>query len=82
MPTTNGHPDDPQPDGTPPTEPHTPDEMPAERPHSQDVLAWVTVGLSAVCCTAGVVLSLTGHAETGIALIGAGSLERGVSTRK
>ncbi|MER0240830.1 hypothetical protein AAHZ94_02075 [Streptomyces sp. HSW2009] len=81
MPITNGYPDDPQPHGTP-TEPHTPDETPAERTRSQNVLAWVTVGLSAACCTAGVVLSLTGYEETGIALIAAGPLERGASARK
>ncbi|WCH92722.1 hypothetical protein POD33_11600 [Streptomyces moderatus] len=82
MPTTNDHLDDPQPHGTPPTEPYTPDETPAEPPRSHNALAWATVGLSAVCCTAGVVLSLTGHEGAGIALIAAGSLERGVSNRK
>lgn len=44
--------------------------------------AWATVGLSAACFTAGVVLSLAGHEETGRALITAGSLGRGVNTRK
>ncbi|GAB2773428.1 hypothetical protein [Streptomyces daliensis] len=82
MPTTNDHPDDPQPHGTPPTEAHTPDETPAEHPRSENALAWATIGLSTACCTAGVVLSLTGHEEVGIALIAVGSLERGVSTRK
>ncbi|MFS8199110.1 hypothetical protein ACLVWQ_10520 (plasmid) [Streptomyces sp. CWNU-52B] len=82
MPTTNNHPDDPQPHGTPPAEPRTPDETAAEHPRAQNALAWATVGLSAACCTAGVVLSMTGHEGTGIALIGAGSLGRGVSTRR
>ncbi len=83
MPTTNSHPDDQQPHGTPPNEPHTPNETPAERPRSQNALAWVTIGLSAVGCTTGVVLSLTGHEGVGVALItAAGSLARGVSTRK
>lgn len=81
--TTNSHPDDQQPHGTPPNEPHTPNETPAERPRSQNALAWVTVGLSAVRFAAGVVLSLTGHVEIGVALIAsAGSLEQGISTRK
>ncbi|MFK0172501.1 hypothetical protein ACIQU5_27255 [Streptomyces sp. NPDC090306] len=82
MPTTNDHPDGTQPHGTPPTEPHTPDETLAEHPRSQNALAWATIGLSAACCIAGVVSSLAGHEEVGIALIAAGSLERGVSTRK
>jgi hypothetical protein len=82
MPITSSHPDDPQPQGTPPAEPHTQEETPAEQPHAQGALAWATIGLSAACCTAGVVLSLTGHEETGGALITAGSLGRGVNTRK
>ncbi|MER0446614.1 hypothetical protein ABR738_18950 [Streptomyces sp. Edi4] len=83
MPTTNDHWDDPQPNGTPPTEPHTPDETPAEHPHSRNALAWAAVGLSAACWTAGVLLSLTGHEEAGIVLISSpGSWVRGVSTRK
>ena len=41
-------------------------------------LTWATVGLSAACITAGVVLFLTGHEESGSALITAGSLGRGV----
>ncbi|MEV7864660.1 hypothetical protein AB0P17_00815 [Streptomyces sp. NPDC088124] len=82
MPTTNDHSDDSHPHGTPPTEPPTRDETPAERPRSQNALAWATIGLSAACFTAGVALSLTGHDETGIALIGAGALERGVSPQK
>ncbi|MGW6791309.1 hypothetical protein [Streptomyces chartreusis] len=77
MPTTNDHPDDRQPHGT--TEPH---ETPAGHPRPQNTLAWATVGLSAAFCTAGVILSLTGHEGAGIALIAAGSLERGVSSRK
>ncbi|WP_141206187.1 hypothetical protein [Streptomyces griseorubiginosus] len=79
--TTNDDPDDPQPHGTP-TEPRTLDETPAEHPRAQNALAWATVGLSAAFCTTGVVLSLTGHEGTGIALIAAGSLGGGVSTRK
>jgi hypothetical protein len=71
---TSTHPDDPQ--------PHTPEATPAEQPCAQNGLAWATVGLSAACFTAGVVLSLTGHEETGRALITAGSLGRGVNTRK
>ncbi|MBU6530935.1 hypothetical protein [Streptomyces mayonensis] len=82
MSTTNNASDDPQSHGTPPTEPHTPDEAPTEQPRSHNALAWATVGLSAACCTAGAILSLTGHEEAGTALIAAGSLERGVSTRK
>ncbi|MFJ5305602.1 hypothetical protein [Streptomyces sp. NPDC088350] len=82
MSTTDGHSDDQQPHGTPPTEPHMPDETPAEHPRARSALAWATVGLSAAFCTTGMVLSLTGHEGAGIALIAAGSLERGVSTRK
>ena len=74
MPITSTHPDDPQ--------PHTPEATPAEQPGTQNSLAWATVGLSAACFTAGVVLSLTGHEEAGKALITAGSLGRGVNARK
>ncbi|MFI6683227.1 hypothetical protein [Streptomyces sp. NPDC050485] len=51
-------------------------------PHAQNALGWATVGLSAAFCTTGVVLSLTGHEEAGIALIAAGSLGGGISVRK
>ena len=74
MPITSNHPDDPQ--------PHTPEATPAEQPCAQNGLAWATVGLSAACFTAGVVLSLTGHEEAGRDLITAGSLGRGVNTRR
>jgi hypothetical protein len=73
---------DPHPHETPPTEPHTPDENPAEQPRAQTALTWATVGLSAAFCTTGVVLSLTGHEEAGVALINAGTFGGGVSTRK
>ncbi|MFE9607867.1 hypothetical protein [Streptomyces sp. NPDC006012] len=82
MSTTNSIPDDAQSHGTPPTEPHTPDNPSEEQPQARNALAWTTTGLSAAFCTTGVVLSLTGHEEAGIALISAGAAGRGVSIQK
>ncbi|MEU7222316.1 hypothetical protein [Streptomyces chrestomyceticus] len=76
--TSSGPSDDPQAHGTPPAEPHTPDAVPAERPREQSALGWARVTLSALSCTAGVALTLTGHAEAGVALITAGSVGGGV----
>ncbi|MFG2097279.1 hypothetical protein [Streptomyces sp. NPDC048612] len=78
MSTTNGHPDDSQSHGTQPAEPPTPDPAPAERPRARDALGWTALGLSVVLCTTGVALTLTGHDEAGVALIGAGSLGGGI----
>ncbi|OKI06070.1 hypothetical protein A6A06_38490 [Streptomyces sp. CB02923] len=76
MPTTSSDPsDDPQAHGTPPTEP---DAVPAERPREQSALDWGRITLSALSCTAGVALTLTGHSEAGVVLIAAGSVGGGV----
>ncbi|WP_206506673.1 hypothetical protein [Streptomyces chrestomyceticus] len=75
MSTTNSSPsDDPQAHGTPPAESHKPDAVPADRPRERSALGWAGIALSALSCTAGAALSLTGHPETGLTLIGAGSL--------
>ncbi|WP_310726219.1 hypothetical protein [Streptomyces sp. N2A] len=83
MSTTNGHPEDPTSHGRPPAEPPTPDQTATERPSAQGgALGWATIGLTAVFCTTGVVLTLTGHDGAGIALISVCSLGRGVDARK
>lgn len=84
MPTTNDHPDDLQPYGTPPSELQTTGQVPSEHPRPQNALAWTVVGLSAAFCITGVVLSLTGYEAAGGALItaGAGVLGGGISARK
>lgn len=59
---------EPQPHGT------LPAQTPAQHPPSRSALGWAQVGLSATCCTTGVLLTLTGHNDLGIALIHAGAL--------
>lgn len=82
MSTTNGLPDDPQSHGTPPAQPPTPGQTPAAHPRAQDAFAWTTLGLFTACCTAGVVLTLTGHEEAGAALIHAAFLAGAVRAQK
>ncbi|MEW1861553.1 hypothetical protein AB0399_14430 [Streptomyces sp. NPDC088194] len=86
--THDTHANDPQSREAAPSEPHAPDAPDApeqgspDRTRAQSTLAWTTVGWSAALCTTGAVLSLTGHQETGIALIRAGSLAGAIRIRK
>ncbi|WP_328465900.1 hypothetical protein [Streptomyces sp. NBC_00448] len=82
MSTTDTHSNDPQSHEAAPSEPHAPEQGSPDRTRAQNTLAWTTVGLSAALCTTGAVLSLTGHQETGIALIRAGSLGGAIRIRK